>query len=487
MFSFVLKPIVRSVSEPGLAAASLAFAEERLHSADGNDRHISAPQNGLFQGGSGPDLLRGGPGSDQLNGAGGNDILLGFGDVDTLDGGTQDDELYGDSGNDGLSGGDGNDRGFGWTGNDTLNGGIGNDRLAGEDGNDNVNGDDGDDVLFGDRDTAPLAHSGQEIIDLNEARIGAGDFAILYQGPTYTYEGLRASDHDLIIINPARFIEPETVNSEQLWSAAQIDGIEATGKRLIAYLSVSKINDFVDYWDPAWTSTGDAEGSPASNAPAFLGADDPDYNHTRLINYWAAGWKELLAERVETIVAQGFSGVFLDDVLAYFSRRGSSLADIAQAAREMRDLIIYLEDVAWDAVLARDGTAAAAANFTLIVNGAPFIISDTTADGSAHDAAKANSYYASIDAFLAENYFSAFNRVGITKAVAEFGSRGIALLSVDTGITSDNYRILIERGAVDAGFLPEVISTIGYGTDTTRFRADFADISAPGAAAVRTR
>ncbi|MEA3052858.1 MAG: hypothetical protein QOG72_1761 [Sphingomonadales bacterium] len=449
--------------------------EDSLYGEGGNDRLRGGSQDDLLDGGDGDDLLRGDDGVDHLIGGAGKDILLGLADADTLEGGSEDDELYGDGGDDTIAGGEGNDRGFGWTGADTLNGGLGNDRLAGEDGNDNVNGGDGDDILFGDRDSAPLVHSGQEIIDLNEARIGAGDFAILYQGPSYTYEGLRASDHDLIIINPARLIDPETVNSELLWSAAQIDGIEATGKRLIAYLNVSKINDFVSYWNPGWTTTHDAEGAPAPGAPAFLGADDPDYDHTRLINYWATGWKELLADRVRAIVAHGFSGIFLDDVVAYFSRRGSGLVDIAQAARDMRDLVIYLSDAARDAVIMRDGSAAAAEQFTIIVNGAPFLISDTTADGAPHDTARANAYYASLDAFLAENYFSEFNRVGIAKAAAEFGSRGIALLSVDTGITSANYRILIERAAVDAGFLPEVVSANGYGTDSARFAPDFGD------------
>jgi uncharacterized protein (TIGR01370 family) len=453
----------------GLGGGDSLYGEtgdDILFGGDDGDWLVGGAGNDRLEGEAGDDRGLGDSGLDQLNGGAGADILLGLADADTIDGGTEDDRLYGDLGNDAIAGGDGNDQAFGWTGNDILTGGLGNDRLAGEDGDDNVGGGEGDDILFGDRDTAPLAHSGQEMIDLNQARIGAGDFAIIYQGSSYNFTGLRDSDHDLIIINPAKTSQPGTPTSEVPWSPGDIAGIEAAGKQLIGYLSLSKINDFSGHWSGTWTTNQLASGDPKPGAPAFIRADDPKEPNTRLIDYWAAGWKELLVDRIETMVAQGFSGIFFDDVVDYFIRRGPEVTTAAQAAVYMRDLIIELAAVA--------RAEAGSADFKIIVNGAPFILSDA---GSSE--AQANAYYAAIDAILVENYFSRFDKIAIDKA-AEFGDHGVALLSVDTGIATEGYRILVERMAVDRGFLPETTFDTLYATNTSRFAANFGDTPLPG-------
>jgi uncharacterized protein (TIGR01370 family) len=468
----------------GDAGADRLYGDEgadEVEGGEGDDRIQGGAGNDRLDGGAGADRIVGDAGDDLVVGGAGDDLLYGLAGVDTIDGGGGRDRLFGDDGNDRIDGGDGDDVAGGWKGDDRLVGGQGDDQLSGQDGSDELLGGDGDDILYGDRAPAsgPLAHSEAEIIAAARARLGGGDFTIIYQGPDYSFDALRTADHDLIVVNPAKSAITGALNSEQLWTTAEVDGIEAGGKSLVAYLNVAKINDFTNYWNAAWTKGGGADDPVAADAPAFLAGEDAGFDHTRLVNFWEDGWRDLLATRIATIVDQGFSGIFLDDVLEYFIRRGDSAGEIAQAAREMRDLVIDLVATARSLVAARSGSAAAD-SFLIVINGAPFLIQDTTADGSAADAVKNAAFYDSLDGFLAENYFSQDLGYAVDQAVAEYGARGIALLSVDTDVVTEEQRIGIERAAVDAGFLPEVVPDADFSGTTARFQPGFGDVASPG-------
>ena len=455
--------------------------DDLISGGAGSDRIEGGAGDDEIDGGDDSDRVLGGGGRDRILGGGGDDQLFGLGEDDIIEGGAGIDSLFGDLGDDDLAGGAGDDRLGGWIGADRLSGDAGDDLLAGEDGNDVLSGGSGDDVLYGDREPLPpqTGFSAQEIIDRSNARIGAGDFTILYQGPSYDAAGLAAADHDLLIINPAETVDTNEINSEELWSSATVDAIESGGKLLVAYLNLAKINDFTNYWDPLWTDTHRAEGTLADDAPCFLSGDDPGFSHTRLVNFWETEWRDLMLARVEEIVDHGFSGLFLDDVLEYYVRRGDTDAGRAQAAREMRDLVIEIAEAARDLVEERSGSEAAD-RFVIIVNGAPFLIDDTSFDGSAPQTELNDRFYASIDAFLAENYFSQDLGYAIDQAVEDYGARGIALLSVDTDIATEQQRIQIEQSASAAGFLPEVVPDFEYGTDSARFVVGFGDQPAPG-------
>ncbi|HST35261.1 MAG TPA: endo alpha-1,4 polygalactosaminidase, partial [Allosphingosinicella sp.] len=278
-------------------------------------------------------------------------------------------------------------------------------------------------------------------------------------GASYNVAGLSAADHDMIFVNPARVINTSIPNGEALWTASEVNGIEASGggKLLIGYLNVAKINDYVGYWNASWTSNGLAGGTLTGSAPAFLGAFDTA--NTRLVNFWEPAWKTLLLARIDAMVAQGFSGIFLDDLLQYFTQRGGTLAQIAQAAREMRDLVTDL---------AEHAKAVAPAGFAVIVNGAPFLINDTIADGSTLDLAAQTDFYAPLDGILVENYFSRGLGNFIAHTIAQYGARDIALLSVDTGQTTSQQQEEIEEAAFTAGFLPETTVGTVYSENTAR-------------------
>ncbi len=390
--------------------------------------------NDTLNGGAGIDVLLGHQGADTIHGAGGGDILFGLAGNDTLSGENDGDTLYGDSGNDSLYGGAGSD------------------------------------ILYGDRNAAPalLSAAAQQVVDDVEARIGASDFAIIYQGSSYNQASLTAADHDMIFVNPARVINTNVANGETLWTPSEVNGIEGSGKALIGYLNLAKINDWVGYWSTSWTSNGRWNGNPvAGQAPAWLGGIDGDY--TRNVKFWEDGWLDVLLARVDVIIAKGFSGIFLDDLLEYFDNSGISATE---GASEMRALVVAVAEHAVEQVRLTQGQAAADA-FVIVVNGAPFINGD--ANAFLPDLDMQARFFAAIDGLLVENYFSQGLGYAVAQAVNEYGARGIALLSADTGITTAPQQFDIEEAAVTAGFLPETTPGTLYADNTTRF--------APGALA----
>ena len=114
------------------------------------DVGLLTPNNDLFYGLGGRDILAGGSGDDRLFGGEGNDELQGNNDNDELYGEEGNDTLFGQLGNDVLDGGAGDDTLFGNEGNDTLSGGVGEDGLNGGSGNDTYlfNRGDGDDLIL---------------------------------------------------------------------------------------------------------------------------------------------------------------------------------------------------------------------------------------------------------------------------------------------------------------------------------------------------
>jgi len=341
----------------------------------------------------------------------------------------------------------------GGPGNDTLAGGPGDDTIVGGDGNDVISGGAGNDTLYG-----GLKHTEQEIIAAAKSKIGAGNFAILYQGASYTAAGLAASAFDMLVINPAKSSVTNVPDSETLWTQGDLNQIKAAGKVAIGYLDLAKVNDYTGEWDPAWTTNHLASGTPTPSAPSWLEGTDPNYPNARLVDFTAAGWLTVLEARVKTMIDQGFQGVFLDDVVQYFAR-GTAHGDVAAEARAMRDLVVTLRGYANTYIAGKGGNPAA---FEFIVNGAPYILSDGTSDGSTDNTSQDAAYLHAINAFLAENYFSQGSTAAIQKATDVFGSQGIVLLSADTGQSTQSSQDLVMENAVNADFLPYTTPATTY-------------------------
>ena len=125
------------------------------------------------------------------------------------------------------------------------------------------------------------------------------------------------------------------------FSRADIEGVKATGKIVLAYMSIGEAEDYRFYWD--WM--------PKS----LIIEENPDWPGNYKVKYWTRTWKNILFSRtsgprksyLDRIIDQGFDGVYLDIVDAYefagpheiggTDRRRTAAADMIRLVGEIAD------------------------------------------------------------------------------------------------------------------------------------------------------
>lgn len=132
---------------------------------------------------------------------------------------------------------------------------------------------------------------------------------------------LASATHDLLVIdssddgtNANRFTEGEITRMK--------DGMG--GLSVVAsYVSIGEANDFRDYWDKDWTTTGKASGKLTAEAPGWLGPINPDWPEGRKVRYWDEGWQDIIFNdagtgEIDNIVKAGSDAAYLDIVDGYY-------------------------------------------------------------------------------------------------------------------------------------------------------------------------
>ncbi len=126
---------------------------------------------------------------------------------------------------------------------------------------------------------------------------------------------LAKTNYDIIIMDA--FTDSGTF----LYTAEQIKTLKKKangGTRLvIAYMSIGEAESYRWYWKSDWT-----DSSGISNAaPAWLDAENPDWNGNYKVRYWDSDWQSVIygndSSYVKKILDAGFDGVYLDIVDAY--------------------------------------------------------------------------------------------------------------------------------------------------------------------------
>ncbi|MFN7960590.1 MAG: MJ1477/TM1410 family putative glycoside hydrolase [Thermoanaerobaculia bacterium] len=105
------------------------------------------------------------------------------------------------------------------------------------------------------------------------------------------------------------------------FTPAQVAALKATGKVVLAYLSIGEAEDYRWYWNPAWVD----QGPPDPDAPSWLGPSNPDFPNNYKVRYWQPGWQGLLfgtpsgtaKSTLDRILDQGFDGIYLDIIDAF--------------------------------------------------------------------------------------------------------------------------------------------------------------------------
>jgi len=111
---------------------------------------------------------------------------------------------------------------------------------------------------------------------------------------------------------------------------SQIRRLKASGKVVLAYLSIGEIENYRFYWRKSWKRT----------RPSWILFRNQGWAGNYLVRYWKSQWKRILFNRLDSylyrIMKAGFDGVYLDRVDSYrfWKKRGMS-----SARQKMIDLV----------------------------------------------------------------------------------------------------------------------------------------------------
>jgi len=144
-----------------------------------------------------------------------------------------------------------------------------------------------------------------------------------------------ASDLDMIVVDPSLndsagiFVTRE--DCERL--KKKPDG---SRRIVLAYLCVGEADIKRWYWPEAWMT----------EAPSWVGAENPNWNGAHAVQYWHPEWQSLVYKARDSILATildaGFDGVVLDRVDAYTDWEPGR----DRARNEMIDLVVSLATTA---------------------------------------------------------------------------------------------------------------------------------------------
>lgn len=293
-------------------------------------------------------------------------------------------------------------------------------------------------------------------------------FGVQYWGDRYTAEGLAEQPHGLLIIEAAKVgaLYSES-GREEFFSPEEIATMSRGGERpVLGYLNASEIENYRDYWIDSAAGRNHGE---VTSLPAWFGPHAGHGDH--LSAFWVSEWRDVLLSRVDRLMASGVDGLFLDDVLHYYSHasdknlvwpgtgRPNGPEDAPGLARAMMELVIVVAERvrAWDC------------GAFVVVNNGVFIGRDAgeTAEGDrlrpVFDA-----YLSAIDAILVENVLSPAAHPNTRLALEEdFLNNGVKVLTLDVvppfrseGTDEQRQRMVDE--ASEAGFFPYVVEDGGF-------------------------
>jgi cysteinyl-tRNA synthetase len=96
------------------------------------------------------------------------------------------------------------------------------------------------------------------------------------------------------------------------WERVDLDAIRRgrPGRKVIAYISIGEAEDYRPYWRKEWGG----KGQRTAAAPAWLGAENPEWKGNYRVKYWQPDWQRLILPMMDSAMAAGFDGVYLDIV-----------------------------------------------------------------------------------------------------------------------------------------------------------------------------
>ena len=105
-------------------------------------------------------------------------------------------------------------------------------------------------------------------------------------------------------------------SDEQAFSRIDIQKIQNSGKKVIAYLSIGEAETYRFYWQNEWDSNNN--GRPDAGAPSWLGNENPEWEGNYKVRFWDSEWQTIIMSYLDKIIDQGFDGIYMDIIDAYY-------------------------------------------------------------------------------------------------------------------------------------------------------------------------
>lgn len=304
--------------------------------------------------------------------------------------------------------------------------------------------------------TAGHAFAAWPAVDLRGRKIN--DWAYQLQGAGGAPLSLRtlgATRFDLLVIDYSA-----DGGADAEFTAAEIAALKNSPggpKTVLAYMSIGEAETYRFYWNPAWTN---ARGQLTASAPAWLAAEDPQWQGNFKVRYWDPEWQAIIfgndsaaagtvgKSYLDRILDAGFDGVYLDIIDAYeYFGPGGDAAERPTAAADMIDFVSAL------------------AAYARTTRGKPdFIVMPQNGSDLVRDASEAQlaKYFAAIDAIGAEDTFfygplannNAWRpQLWTLQNLAKFRANGKPVFAIDY-VTTPGKLVLFRRACALRGFVP---------------------------------
>ena len=129
-------------------------------------------------------------------------------------------------------------------------------------------------------------------------------------------------------------------SKEGMWRPLEIAAMKKSdgNRRIVAYLSIGEAEDYRPYWKKEWEGDG---------RPGFLVEENKEWKGNFRVRYWRKDWQTIVFSYLETIVNQGFDGVYLDIVDGYeFFEKGKDNCINPETKRTYRqDMKLFVTEI----------------------------------------------------------------------------------------------------------------------------------------------
>lgn len=131
----------------------------------------------------------------------------------------------------------------------------------------------------------------------------------LEAGPRKT---IADSTYDLVVVDHARGEDQTEIDLTPAEVAEMQKKPDGSRRLIISYFSIGESEDYRYYWKREWDK----------QRPYWMGKENKDWKHNFIVQYWQPSWQKILFGSPEAfldkIIAQGFDGIYLDRVDAYY-------------------------------------------------------------------------------------------------------------------------------------------------------------------------